>query len=128
MSNMKKLLLFLILVTISQYSYSFSTGQNEDPEKEKIDLIERPTSEPNKDRSLMYVECLYDKSRNVLEIEYSGIETPIVYVIDANENIVWLQSSERMSNKLIVNLPPIQGTYRLIIQSRVYCGEGILHI
>ena len=125
---MKKLLLFLMLVAISQYSYSFSAGQNEDPEKEKIDLIERPTSGPNKDRSLMYVECLYDKSTNVLEIEYSGIETPVVYVIDANENIVWLQSSERMSNKLIVNLPPIQGTYRLIIQSRVYCGEGILHI
>lgn len=125
---MKKLLLILILVTISQYSYSFSTGKDEDPEKEKIDIIERPTSEPNKDRSLMYVECLYDKSSNVLEFEYFGIETPTVYVLDADKNIVYLQSSERMSNKLVVNLPLVQGIYRIIIQSRVYCGEGMLNI
>lgn len=123
---MRKLFLFLILVTISQYSYSLTIGQNDDPEKEKIDLIERPSSEPNKDRSLQQVECFFNKSSNDLEIEYYGIGTPVIYILDANENIVYVKSAERMSNHIIVNLPLIDGWYRLIIQSRVYCGEGVL--
>ena len=126
--EMKKLLLILMFVAISQHSYSLTFQQTEDPEKEKIELLEEPNSEPNRDRSLIHIECFLNKLTNALEIEYYGLETPVVYVLDVNNNVIIFKSTEGMSGFININCPAEEGCYRLIIQSEGYYGEGVVII
>ncbi len=125
---MKKLLFILLLATFTNYSYSVTRLLMEDPEKENIDIIVKPTTEPDTDRSFVHVECFLNKITNALEIEYCGIQKPVVYVLDVNDKIVSVKSTEIMSGLIIVNLPSGEGCYRLIIQSGGYCGEGVVYI
>ena len=117
-----------MFVTISQYSYSLTLKQKEEPDKEKVDLIEGPSSEPNRVRSLFYVECFLDKTSNILEIEFDGIGQPVVYVLDQCNNIVCFTYADRLSNYVCINLPRGAGYYRLIIQSPEYYGEGAINL
>lgn len=97
-------------------------------DKEKIDIEEKPQEKPNKDRSIKNVECYLSRSDNTVEVEYYGIGAPIVYILDANGNILSYNPANGTSGNIIINLPQEQGVYTVLIQSQTYCGEGVFYI
>lgn len=97
-------------------------------EDEKIDIEELPQKKPNKDRSIANIECYLSRTENTIRVEYSGIGIPVVYILDVNGNILSYNLTNGISGNIIINLPQAQGIYTVLIQSQVYCGEGIFYI
>ena len=123
---MKKFsLLILFALLFCQYGYSVERITNDD---EKIDIVEEPLINPNEDRSIKNVECYLSRSEKTIEVEYSGIGTPVVYILDINGNILSYHQSNSISNNITISLPQTEGTYNVLIQSQVYSGIGVFYI
>ena len=125
---MKKVLFIIILViSFCTFAYSFDASLLIE-EKEKVDLEETPKKDPEKERSLKIVECYLNRLENTIEVEYSGIGTPVVYILDINGNILSYHQSNCLSNNITISLPQTEGTYNVIIQSQIYYGIGVFYI
>ena len=124
---MKKLLFILLFVTLSKICYPKPFLYADDPDKEKIEIVERPTTEPKNDRSVSMVECVFDRSSMLIDVEYSGIGAPVVYILDVNDNIIYY-SANKISNHISIPLSLSEGYYRILVQSNSYCGEGVIVI
>lgn len=125
---MKKVLFIIILViSFCTFAYCFDASLLIE-EKEKVDLEETPKKDPEKERSLKIIECYLNRLENTIEVEYSGIGTPVVYILDINGNILSYHQSNCISNNITISLPQTEGTYNVIIQSQVYYGIGVFYI
>lgn len=121
----KALFTILLAILFCQLGYSVEIIITD---KEKIDIEEHPKEYPVEDRSVKSVECYLSRSENTVEVEYSGIGAPIVYIFDANGNILSYNPATGTSGNIIINLPQEEGRYTLLIQSQTYCGEGVFYI
>lgn len=63
-----------------------------------------------------------------IEVEHSGIGSPVVYILDINGNILSYNQSNSISNNITISLPQTEGTYNVLIQSQVYSGIGVFYI
>lgn len=123
---MKKFsLLILFALSFCQYGYSLEMITKDD---EKIDIVEEPRINTNEDRSIKNVECYLSRSENTIEVEHSGIGSPVVYILDINGNILSYNQSNSISNNITISLPRTEGTYNVLIQSQVYSGIGVFYI
>jgi len=123
---MKKFsLLILFALSFCQYGYSLEMITKDD---EKIDIVEEPRITTNEDRSIKNVECYLSRSENTIEVEHSGIGSPVVYILDINGNILSYNQSNSISNNITISLPQTEGTYNVLIQSQVYSGIGVFYI
>lgn len=123
----KGLFIIILVISFCTFAYSFDASLLIE-EKEKVDLEETPQKDPEKERSLKIIECYLNRLENTIEVEYSGIGTPIVYILDASDNILSYNPANGISGSIIINLPQAEGIYTVLIQSPVYCGEGIFYI
>ncbi len=122
---MKKLLLIILAIIFCQFGHSSNLSFTD---KEKIDIEEQPKGELEKDRSIKFIECYISRTENYLELEHSGIGSPIITILDNNGEIVSRNSASCISDRVIINLPQLEGIYRVIIQSYIYYGEGVFYI
>lgn len=122
---MKKILLSFLLAVFCHFGYSYNIYIGD---KEKVDIEEHPIEEPKKDRSIRNVECYLNRLDNTIEVEYSCIGKPDVYILDEYDNIVSYHPTNVISDKMIINIPNIEGYYMIVIESQSYCGRGIFQI
>lgn len=125
---MKKLLFILLLVALTKLCYATPFLHPDDPEIEKIEIAERPTTEPKNDRSISMVECTFNRSLKLIDVEYDGIGLPVVFILDQNDNIVCYQVANNTANHVSLILSLNEGCYRIVIHSSKYFGEGSFNI
>lgn len=126
MSMKRFFLTFLVSVSIIQVVFPYENKvSDEDKEYVKIDK-EKENGEF--ERSVLMVECYIDRVANIIELEYSGIGIPVVYVCNFYGNVSDCKYGTTDFGAIVMNLPSVRGMYRIIVESNIYRGIGTFAI
>ena len=123
---MKKLFFLVLLSVISVMLCAHNAHKVKD-EKEYVE-IEKEKEGIEEGRSLSYVECYIDRECGEIEIGYSGIGIPDIIILDSNHSVVCSVSGVSDFGTITLNLPSDDGSYSVLIQSRLYTGKGSFYI
>lgn len=123
---MKSLIFTLVLIFNTNLAFSM-VEYFQDDEKEYVEVVEE-TESSNRERSLLNVECYIIRNSCQMEIQYIGIESPVVFICDCYGNIYNCQYTSGECGKVTLELPNVPGVYTIVIQSEVYKGSGIFSL
>lgn len=124
---MRKLIV-LLLFTISGVCANAANGHDEEA-RENIRIKELYQSEGTVDRSVgSYVDATVMKDIGQIEIEYSGIRNPKIYLIDSHGQIVEQMTNLPCSSVEYLSAPTYAGVFNLIIWSDNYGAAGTFTI
>lgn len=123
---MKKLIITLALIINTNLAFSMVEFMK-DEEKEYVEVVEE-TESLNRERSLSNIECYILRDLSQIEIQYIGIESPLVFICDSYGNIYNYQYTSNESGKVTLELPNIPGLYQIVVQSEVYKGIGVFSL
>lgn len=123
---MKSLIFTLVLIFNTNLAFSM-VEYFQDDEKEYVEVVEE-TESSNRERSLSSIECYILRDLSQIEIQYIGIESPLVFICDSYGNIYNYQYTSNESGKVTLELPNIPGLYQIVVQSEVYKGIGVFSL
>lgn len=81
------------------------------------------------DRSIsLYVYAFIIRELGSIELEYNGLDSPDIYIVDSNGQIItWVQTNAYSSTEHL-SVPTNPGKYAIIICSDKYYGEGVFTV
>lgn len=116
---MKKVIVLLLLTILGVCANA--SNDNDSDTREDIRIKELYQSEGTVDRSInVYVDAVIMKDTGLIEIEYSGIKNPMIYLVDNHGQIVERMASLSYSSVEYLSVPNYAGVFNLIIWSDNY--------
>ena len=123
---MKKVIVLLFLTILGVCANAANDHRDT---KEDIRIKELYQSEGTVDRSInLYVYAAIMKDTGLIEIEYSGIRNPTIYLIDAHGQIVEQMEDLPYSSVEYLSVPTYAGVFNLIIWADNYGAMGTFTI
>ena len=127
---MKKLRVILCLVFYASMSLLVPTnllGDSYTHETVHIKADYQGHGQVDRSNSLYVYEFII-RELGSIELEYNGLDSPDIYIVDSNGQIItWVQTNAYSSTEHL-SVPTNPGKYAIIICSDNYYGEGVFTV